>query len=36
VVDIWTRAEQRLVQNLGDAERMLLRRLLLQVLTNLA
>ena len=36
VVDIWTRAEQRLVENLGETERMLLRRLLRQVLTNLA
>ena len=36
VVDIWTRAEQRLVKDLGEAERVLLRRLLLQVLANLA
>lgn len=35
VVDIWTRAEQQLVEHLGEAERLLLRRLLLQVLTNL-
>ena len=36
VVDIWMRAEQRLVKDLGEAERVLLRRLLLQVLANLA
>ena len=36
VIDIWTRAEQRLVQNLSEAERALLRRLLMQVLANLS
>lgn len=35
VVDVWTQAEQRLVENLSEAERMLLRRLLLQILSNL-
>ena len=36
VADIWTRAEQRLVQNLSEIERALLRRLLMQVLANLS
>lgn len=36
VADIWTRAEERLVQNLSEAERALLRRLLMQVLANLS
>ena len=35
VVDIWNRTEARLEAGLGDAERLLLRRLLLQVLENL-
>ena len=36
VADIWTSAEGRLVQNLSEAERALLRRLLMQVLANLS
>jgi MarR family transcriptional regulator, organic hydroperoxide resistance regulator len=36
VADIWTQAEQRLLQNLSEAERALLRRLLMQVLANLS
>jgi len=36
VADIWRRAEQRLVQNLSEIERALLRRLLMQVLANLS
>lgn len=35
VLDIWSRTEARLVQGLTDAEQVLLRRLLLQVLSNL-
>lgn len=35
VVDIWTRVEERLVAGMTEAERVLLRRLLLQVLANL-
>jgi len=36
VADIWRRAERRLVQNMSETERALLRRLLMQVLTNLS
>lgn len=35
VIEIWDRAEQRLVKNLSEAERLLLRRLLAEVLVNL-
>jgi DNA-binding MarR family transcriptional regulator len=36
VIDIWTRAERRLVRNMSEAERLLLHRLLAEVLANLA
>ncbi len=36
VIDIWVLAEQRITKDLGEAERLLLRRLLAQVLENLA
>src|SRR5262245_33051006 len=36
VIDIWTGMEARLVQGMSDAERVLLRRFLLQVLSNLS
>lgn len=36
VVKIWTQAEQQLVKKLSQADRMRLRRLLLQVLANLS
>jgi DNA-binding MarR family transcriptional regulator len=35
VADIWVHAEQRLVKDLSEVERALLRRLLMQVLANL-
>ena len=36
VADIWAQAEQRLVKEMSEAERALLRRLLMQVLANLS
>ncbi len=36
VVEVWQNAEQQLLRGLTDAERALLRRLLMQVLANLA
>ncbi len=36
VVDVWMAAERRLVKDLSETERVLLRRLLLQVQVNLA
>jgi len=36
VLEVWTETERRLVRNLSEAELLLLRRLLQQVLSNLA
>jgi DNA-binding MarR family transcriptional regulator len=36
VADVWARAEERLVKEMSEAERALLRRLLMQVLDNLS
>lgn len=36
VLDVWNEMEERLVQGMSEAERVLLRRLLLQVLSNLS
>ncbi len=36
VADVWARAEERLVKEMSEAERALLRRLLMQVLANLS
>lgn len=36
VIDVWSQMEARLVQGMTDTERVLLRRFLLQVLSNLA
>lgn len=36
VIDIWTESEERLTKDLNEAERALLRRLLMQVLVNMS
>lgn len=36
VIDIWTESEERLTKDLNEAERALLRRLLMQVLVNVS